>query len=278
MLTGAVSLVLLMAIANIAGLSLARSAGREREIAVRSALGATQAHIVRQLLIESVTLGVVSGIAGLFVALAGVRLILSLRPDGLARLDEVSLDPMAFGWALAMSLLSGVLIGIAPAITATRRNLKPAFQEGGRGASGGAAARRIRRVLVAGEFALAIVLLVGAGLLTRSLLNVQNVDPGFRTERVMAMQLASPVFPNVARRIDYFNRVLEQARAVGGVESAAIASEIFIGGNPEQTVSVEGSTRAVSERVRLRRDEISPGFFDTVGSPLIRGRDLFARR
>ena len=192
MLTGAVSLVLLMAIANIAGLSLARSAGREREIAVRSALGATQGHIVRQLLIESVTLGVISGVAGLFVALAGVRLILSLRPDGLARLDEVSLDPTAFGWALAMSLLSGVLIGIAPAITATRRNLKPAFQEGGRGASGGAAARRIRRVLVAGEFALAIVLLVGAGLLTRSLLNVQNVDPGFRTERVLVDATRQP--------------------------------------------------------------------------------------
>lgn len=276
MLTGAVSLVLLMAIANVAGLSLARSSGREREIAVRSALGASQGHIVRQLLVESLTLGVVSGAAGLFVALAGVRLMLSLRPGGLARLDEVSLDAAAFGWALAMSLLSGVLIGLAPAITAARRDLKPAFQEGGRGASGGAAARRVRRVLVAAEFALAIVLLVGAGLLTRSLLNLHNVEPGFRVERVLAMQLASPTGPNVSQRVDYFNRVLEQARALGGIESAAIASEMFIGGNPEQNVSVDGSTTAAPERVRLRRDEISPRFFDTVGSPLIRGRDFSA--
>ena len=276
MLTAAVSFVLLMAIANITGLSLARSAGRDREMAIRSALGASQAHIVRQLIVESVTLAVISGIASLLVALAGIRLILSLRPGGLARLDEVRLDPWGFGWALGLSLLSGVLIGLAPAVTSMRRNLKPAFQEGGRGASGGAATRRIRRVLVAGEFALAIVLLVGAGLLTRSLMNVQSVDPGFSTERVLSMQLASPMFPTTVQRANYFERVLEQTKAVAGVETAAIASEFFIGGNPEQTITVEGSTRAVPERVRLRRDEITAGFFETVGTPLIRGRSFSA--
>ncbi len=275
MLTGAVSFVLLLAITNIAGLSLARSAGRDREIAIRSALGASRAHIVRQLIIESVTLAIISGIASLFVALAGIRLIVALSPGGLARLDETRLDPLAFGWALALSLLCGILIGLAPAMT-QRRNLKPAFQEGGRGASGGAATRRIRRVLVAGEFAVAIVLLVGAGLLTRSLLNVQNVDPGFRTERVLSLQLASPMYPTIAQRVSYFERVLEQTRAVAGVEKAAIASEFFIGGNPEQTVTVEGSTRAVSERVRFRRDEITPDFFETVGTPLLRGRSFSA--
>ncbi len=272
MLTGAVSFVLLMAVANVAGLSLARSAGREREIAIRSALGANQGHIVRQLLIESVTLAIISGLAGLLVALAGIRVILSLRPGGLARLDEVALDPWAFGWTLTLSLLSGILIGLAPAITATRRNLKPAFDEGARGSSAGAAARRVRRVLVVAEFALAIVLLVGAGVLTRSLLNVHNVDPGFRTERVLSMQLASPVFPSTAQRVDYFERALDQAKAVGGVESAAIASEFFVGGSPEQTVTVEGSTRGGAERVRFRRDEITADFFATVGTPLISGR------
>jgi putative ABC transport system permease protein len=271
MLTGAVSFVLLMAIANIAGLSLARSAGREREIAIRAALGATQGHIIRQLLIESVTLAVVSGIAGVAVALAGIRVILALRPAGLARLDEVSLDPVAFGWTLTISLLSGILIGLAPALTVTRRNLKPAFQEGGRGASGGAAARRIRRVLVAAEFALAIVLLVGAGLLTRSLLNVQHVDPGFKPDGVLSLQLASPVFPGTAQRVDYFERTLAQASAVPGVQSAAIASEFFIGGNPDRTITVEGSTQG-PQRVRFRSDEITPGFFATVGTPVIKGR------
>ena len=276
MLTAAVSFVLLMAIANIAGLSLARSAGRDREIAIRSALGASQAHIIRQLIVESVTLAVISGIASVFVAMAGIRLILSLRPGGLARLEEVRLDPWGFGWAVALSLVCGVLIGLAPAMITMRRNLKPAFQEGGRGASGGAATRRIRRVLVVAEFALAIVLLVGAGLLTRSLLKVQNVDPGFKAERVLSMQLASPIFPTAAQRVGYFERVLEQTKAVAGVERAAIASEFFIGGNPEQTVTVEGSARGVSERVRFRRDEVTGDFFETVGTPLLRGRAFSA--
>jgi predicted permease len=272
MLTGAVSFVLLMAVANIAGLSLARSAGRDREMAIRSALGASQGHIVRQLLIESVTLAIISGLAGLLVALAGIRVILALKPAGLARLDEVALDPWGFGWTLTLSLLCGILIGLAPAITATRRNLKPAFDDGARGSSAGAATRRVRRVLVVAEFALAIVLLVGAGLLTRSLLKVHDVDAGFSTERIVSMQLASPMFPSTAQRVDYFERALAQAKSVGGVESAAIASEFFIGGSPEQTVTVEGSTRSASERVRFRRDEITSDFFTTVGTPLVRGR------
>ncbi len=276
MLTAAVSFVLIMAIANVAGLSLARSAGRDREIAIRSALGASRTHIVRQLIVESLTLAVVSGITSLFVALVTIRLILFLRPGGLARIDEVRLDPWGFGWALMLSLLSGVLIGLAPAITTLRRNLKPAFQEGGRGASGGAATRRIRGVLVVAEFALAIMLLVAAGLLTRSLLNVQNVDTGFSTDRVLSLQLASPVFPTTAQRVNYFERVLEQTKAVAGVEQAAIASEFFIGGSPEQNVTVEGSARPEPERVRFRRDEITGEFFETVGTPILRGRTFSA--
>jgi predicted permease len=274
MLTAAVSFVLVMAIANVAGLSLARSAGRDREIAIRSALGASRAHIVRQLIVESLTLAVLSGMASLFVALAGIRLILFLKPAGLVRIDEVRLDPWGFGWALTLSLFSGVLIGLAPVITTLRRNLKPAFQEGGRGASGGASMRRIRRVLVVAEFALAIMLLVGAGLLTRSLLNVQNVDPGFSTERVLSLALAGPV--STPQRVSYFQRVLEQTQAVAGVEKAAIASEFFIGGNPDQVVTVEGSTRPVPERVRFRRDEITADFFETVGTPLLSGRTFSA--
>ena len=173
-----------------------------------------------------------------------------------------------------MSLLSGILIGLAPAITATRRNLKPAFQEGGRGVSGGAAARRIRRVLVVARIRAR----------DRAARRRRSADPqpAERPERRSWIQdgtrdVDATRQPSVSERrasIDYFNRVLEQARAVGGVESAAITSEFFIGGNPEQTVTVEGSTRAVSERVRLRRDEISRRFFRHLGTPLIRGRDF----
>ena len=275
MLTAAVSFVLVMAIANVAGLSLARSAGREREIAIRTALGASQTRIFRQLIVESVTLAAIAGFASLLVAMLGLRLILSLRPDGIAMLDRVQLDASALAWTIAVSVVSGILVGLVPAITTLRRNLKPAFQEGGRGASGGAAARRVRRVLVATEFALAIMLLVGAGLLTRSLLKAQQVDPGFNPDGVLTLQLASP-FAGNPQRVSYFERVLEQTRSVPGVESAAIASEFFIGGNPEVSITVDGSTRGEPERIRLRRDEISPDFFETVGTPLLRGRAITA--
>ena len=271
MLTVAVSFVLLIAVANIAGLSIARSAGRDREIAIRSALGATQVAIARQLIMESVTLAVVAGCAGVAVGYAGIRVILALQPAGLARLGDVAFDSATMGWAMALTLLSGVLIGLAPAFNATRRNLKPAFQEGGRGASSGTAVRNIRRALVSAEFAMAIVLLVGAGLLTRSLLNVQHVDPGFKSERVMLLALASPVTPSVAQRVDYFERARARAAAIPGIERAAIASEFFIGGNAEQSVTVEGSTRG-PERVRFRSDEITPEFFETVGTSLVKGR------
>ena len=271
-LTGAVCFVLLIAVANIAGLSLARSTGRAREIALRLALGASQRHIIRQLLVESLTLAFISALAGLLIAVGCLRLILRVRPGDLARLNEVALDSWVLGWTLGIALLSGVLVGIAPAVALARRNLKPSFQEGARGVAGGATTRRIRSGLVVAEFALAIVLLVGAGLLTRSLLNVQNVDPGFRTERVLSLQLAARPSASEAQRVDYFARVLEQVKGVAGVERAGISGEFFVGGNPEQTITVEGSTRAVSERVRFRRDEIAAEFFETVGTPLIRGR------
>ena len=275
MLTVAVSFVFLIAVANIAGLSIARSAGRDREIAIRSALGATQVDIARQLLMESVTLAAVAGLAGAAVGYAGIHVILALKPPGLARLGDVAFDTVTVGWALALTLLSGILIGLAPAFSATRQNLKPAFQEGGRGASAGIAARNIRRALVSAEFAMAIVLLVGAGLLTRSLLNVQHVDPGFKSERVLLLALASPVTPNMAQRVDYFERARSRAAALPGVERAAIASEFFIGGNAEQTITVDGSARG-PERVRFRSDEITPQFFETVGTPLVRGRTFSA--
>ena len=141
MLTGAVFCVLLIAATNVASLSLARSAGREREIAVRAALGASHARIVRQLLAESLTLAVIAGLLGLLVALAGIRLILAFRPGDLARLNEVGLDPRVLGWALALCLLTGILVGLAPAITMARRKLKSSGREGGRGISGGVATR-----------------------------------------------------------------------------------------------------------------------------------------
>ena len=272
MLTGAVFMVLLIAATNVASLSLARSTSRARGIAVRAALGASAMRIVRQLLAESVSLALISGLLGLLVAAAGIRIILALKPADLSRISEVSLDLSVLGWALALCLLTGILVGLTPAITIARWSLRPSSRQQGRGIAGGIATSGIRRALVVTEFALAIILLVGAGLLIRSLWSVESVDPGFRPEQVLLVQLSSAAFPAPAQKSDFYDRVLEQIESLGGVESAGIIGDLFIGGNPEQVVTVEGNTRATSERMRFRRDEVSPGFFKAVGTPLQRGR------
>src|SRR5262249_30710401 len=158
-----------------------RSATRGREIAIRAALGASRGRIVRQLLAESMALAIVSGLLGLLIAQTGIRLILALKPADLARLNEATLDPRALGWALALCLLTAILVGLAPAITMSRRSLNASGKEGARGVAGGVATRGIRSMLVVAEFGLAIVLLAGAGLLIRSLWSVENVDPGFKS-------------------------------------------------------------------------------------------------
>ena len=192
LLGGAVFCVFLIAAANVTSLSLARSTARAREMAVRAALGANASRIVRQLLTESVVLAAVSGLIGTLLAFGGIRLIRAFGPGNLPRLNEASLDLRVLGWALASSLLAGILVGLAPAMTTMRRDLRPSGEEGGRSVSGGASSRRIRRALVVAEFALAIVLLVGAGLLVRSWWYVNNIDPGFRPERVLVMEVSSP--------------------------------------------------------------------------------------
>src|SRR5205085_5228159 len=165
---------------------------------------------------ESLMLAVIAGAVGLAIAVAGIRVILAIKPGELARLNDVSLDPRVLGWSVVVCLLTGILVGLAPALTATRRSLMPSGQEGGWHMSGGRAARRIRRALVVTEFALAIVLLVGAGLLIRSLWSVQNVDPGFRPERVLSMQLSTPASRSPAERADVYNRMVEQIATLPG--------------------------------------------------------------
>lgn len=272
MLTGAVFCVLLIASTNVASLAVARSASRGRELAIRAALGASRARIARQLLAESLTLAVISGVAGLLVALAGIRVILAFRPGDLARLDEVGLDPRVLSCALALCLLTGILVGLAPVITMARRNLRPSYQEGARGIAGGVATRGIHRALVVTQFALAIILLVGAGLLMRSLWSVENIDPGFAPERVLSMQLSSPAAMAPGQRVDFCNRVLEQIVSLPGVESVGMIGDLFVEGNPEHILTTEGDAVTVSERLRFRRDEVGGELFQALGTPLLRGR------
>jgi putative ABC transport system permease protein len=273
MLGGAVLCVLLIAAANVASLSLARSVARAREMAVRAALGASAGRIVRQLLTESLLLAAIAGLIGTALASTGTGLIRAFGPRNLPRLNEASLDLRVLGWALAISFLAGILVGLAPAMTTLRRDLRPSGEESGRSVSGGAAVRRIRRALVVAEFALAITLLVGAGLLVRSWWHVKSIDPGFRPERVLAMELSSPSgFIASAQRADLYHRVLEQIQAVPGVESAGIIGDLFISNSREQVLTTEGDAGTVSERLRFRRDEVSADFFKTLGTPLLRGR------
>jgi len=273
MLGGAVFCVFLIAAANVTSLSLARSTARAREMAVRAALGASAGRIVRQLLTESVVLGTLSGLIGTLLASLGIDLIRAFGPGNLPRLKEVNLDVRVLGLVLAMSLLAGILVGLAPAMTAMRRDLRPSGEEGGRSVSGGTSSRRIRRALVVAEFALAIVLLVGAGLLVRSWWHVTTIDPGFRPERVLVMNItAPPTFSVPAQRTDLYHRVLEQIQAVPGVESAGVIDDLFTGNPREQTLTVERDAGTVSERLVFTRDEVSPDVFRTLGTPLLRGR------
>src|SRR3954469_21445273 len=273
MLGGAVLCVFLIAVANVTSLSLARSTARAREMAVRAALGANAGRIMRQLLTESVVLGAISGLAGTLLASGGIRLIRAFGPANLPRLNDVGLDVSVLGWTLVISLLAGMLVGLAPAMTVMRRDLRPSGEEGGRSVAGGRSSRRIRRALVVAEFALAIVLLVGAGLLVRSWRNVSHIDPGFVPERVLVMELSAPTpLSDPARRADLYDRVLEQIQSVAGVERAGIIGDLFTANPREQLLSVERGEATVSDRFRFTRDEVSPDFFRTLGTPLLRGR------
>ena len=272
MLAGAVFCVLLIAAANAASLSLARSVVRAREIALRATLGASPARIMRQLLAESVALAGISGFLGTLLAFSGIRLVQALGPADLARLNEASLDLSGLGWAMAISLLTGILVGLAPALPLLRRRLRLSVADGGRNVSGGVATRGSRRVLVVAQFALAIVLMAGAGLLIRSWQHATNVDPGFRPERVLSMQISTTAFTEPTQRTRFYDRVLEEIESVPGVESAGIIGDLFISNDAERLITAERNGGAVSERVRLRVDEASAAVFTALGAPLLRGR------
>jgi putative ABC transport system permease protein len=241
-------------------------------MAVRAALGASAGRIVRQLLTEGVLLAAVSGLIGAMLSLVGVDLIRVFGPGNLPRLNEISLDLRVLGWALAISVLAGIMVGLSPAIVALHRDPRPSGEDGGRSVSGGAATRRIRRALVVVDFALAIVLLVGAGLLVRSWWHVNSIDPGFRPEGVLAMELSAPITFSIPAKQHFYERVLETIRAVPHVENAGIIGDFFIANDREQVVTVERDDATVSERLQFGREEVSANFFNAIGTPLRRGR------
>jgi putative ABC transport system permease protein len=276
LLLAAVGFVLLIACANVANLLLARMASREREIAVRSALGAGRIRLVRQMLTESLVLFLVGGLLGLLFAALANRVLLSLYASGLPRESEVGLDGKVLLFTLALSLLTGLLFGLAPALSATSGRLYGALKEGGRAMAGGARGKMIRNLLVLGEVAIALILLVGAGLLLRSFERLRAVDPGFRPEGVLSAQLVLPQqkYAEEASQINFTRELLERLRAIPGVRSADTVFPLPLGGNGfVLTFRVEGKPaprpgEAPNANVRV----VTPDYFQTMGTRLLQGR------
>jgi putative ABC transport system permease protein len=274
-LLGAVGFVLLIACANVANLLLARAAGRQKEIAIRAALGASRWRVVRQLLTESLLLAISGGAAGLLLAWRGVELLLAVAPDNLPRAYDIRLDTRVAGFTLLVSLLTGIVFGLLPALQASKINLGATLKEGGRD-SGGLLRRRLRGSLVVSEVALAFVLLIGAGLLIRSFARLTKIDPGLDPRGVLTVDILLPLTKyRDGRSVAFFQQTLERVRALPGVEAAATVNPLPLsGGHSSGAFGIEGrpspTDRAFNAGLRI----ISPDFFKTFRVPLVNGRLL----
>jgi predicted permease len=278
MMLGAVGFVLLIACANIANLQLARARTRQKEMAVRAALGASPLRIVRQLLAECLVLGIASGVVGVVLAYWGVSWIVAEGPATVPRLDQASVDAGTLGFACAVTLFSSFLFGLAPALRSASTRLTEAFQERGGSSSGGR--DRVRSVLVAGEVALALVLMAGAGLLIRSALLVSHLDPGFDTSNLIVGRVGLPDIgyhdPAVARQT--FERMITAAEALPGVQSAAVVSRApLAGGGSSNGLIPEGKALDVTNAINAELQIVSPGYLSTARVPLRAGREFTAQ-
>jgi putative ABC transport system permease protein len=273
MLFGAVALVLLIACTNVANLMLARGIAREREMAIRLALGAGRMRLLRQLLTESAVLSLLGGAVGLLIASWGIRTILSFSPPNIRNLDSVTIDTRVLIFTTVVALLTGLLFGLAPALKISETQPGAALKEG-RSASGGIAGRRLRSLLLITEFSLAVVLLAGAGLLLRSFSKLQAVDPGFDSTQVLSMQLTPARNGTADGWRVFYQQLSERIAALPGVEAVGLTEEIFRSGNPDGLITVEGaSTEAVATaRIPFSADVINEGFFQTLRVPLRQGR------
>ncbi len=279
-LLGAVTAVLLIACANVANLQLARAAGRGREIAVRVALGASPAALLRQLLVESLVLALAGGALGVLLAVWGVPALLSLNSGAVTPSPALVLDARVLGFALGISLLTGLLFGLVPALRVSRTSVADTMKDGARGAAGDRGGLTLRRGLVVATVALALTLLVGAGLLVRSFARLLGVDPGFNPERVLTFNVALPAasYPNDTVRVAFFERATAAIGAVPGVTAVGGTSVLPFGGSwATGSFTVEGyqtpaNTPGPWGDIRL----VTPGFIEVLEIPLRQGRGLTA--
>jgi putative ABC transport system permease protein len=276
-LLGAVGFVLLIACANVANLLLGRSNTREREISVRTALGAGRARVIAQLLTESVVLGVLGGVLGTALALAGVDLLLALEPAGVPRLREVNVDAASLGFAAGASLLTALLFGLMPALQASRRSVADTLR--GAAALGRGSPERARSTLVVAEIAISLVLLVGAGLLIRSLVQLRSVDPGFEADGVTVARVnLGAEYTNNAMKVTYFDEMLGRIREAPGVHAAGVTSVLPMdpaGIDFDLPYLAEGHpARPEGELPQTDYRIASDGYFDALGMDIVRGRDF----
>ncbi|MEK6406541.1 MAG: ABC transporter permease [Acidobacteriota bacterium] len=277
---GAVVVVLLIACSNVANLMLARATARQKEISIRIALGASRLRIASQLLVEALSLAMISGIAGLGVAWLATKALKALDSGDVPRLDELSMDGRVLGFSLLISLVTGVLFGLAPAIHAARTNLNEMLKEGGRSVTGGRVRQRIRNLLVTVEVGLSVALLVSAGLLLRSFWRLQDVNPGFKTDHLLTMRINLPRtrYQDNARAWGFYKRLVEETGAVPGIQSVGVTSGVPMGGgNTATQIQIEGKPPAPDgSKPSADWRIVSTGYFATMGIPL-RGREFDER-
>lgn len=279
-LMGAVGCVLLIACVNLANLMLGRTATRRRELAIRTALGASRWRLVRQIVTEALVLALIGGGLGLVLAHWATGFFVGLAADSLPRADTIRLDARVLLFAFALAAIAALLAGLVPALHASRSAAAEHLREGGR-QGGGMSSRRTRSVLVAVEVALALVLLTGAGLLMRTLWNMQQLDRGFNPSGVAVATVSAPpsAYPRAPEVRGFYSRVLERVRALPGVESAALASGVLQPLLANSSVfSIEGKPLPPpEERIEYPFEAVSPGFFDTLRVQVVRGRGFDQR-
>ncbi|HET9479114.1 MAG TPA: ABC transporter permease [Pyrinomonadaceae bacterium] len=281
MLFGAVAFVLLIACANVANLLLARAAYRQKEIAVRTALGASRLRIVRQLLTESVLLSVVSGAIGLGLSVWLIKLLVAISPPDTPRFEEISINWQVFVFAFGVTILAGLLFGLVPALQTSRTNLNETLKESGRTGAHSGTINRVGSFLIVSEVALSFVLLAGAGLLIKSFMHLRKIDPGFNSENVLAVRLTLPPgkYKQGEPRAQIYKQLVDQVKTVPGVQSAGVVLSLPLGGdtfNVGRGVLLEGRPAKAEEGSNAAYLVATPDYFNTLQIPLKQGRAFTA--
>ena len=276
-LFGAVGLVLLVACANFSSLLLARSAARQQELAIRAALGAVRGRLVRQVLTESLLLALLGGVGGLVLTMWGVDLLVALKPDDLPLAGHISIDRWVLAFTFGVSVLTGVVFGLVPALSSSRLDMNEVLKEGGRGAAGGRLRQRVRSVLVVSEVALALMLLIGAGLLIKGFWRLRSVEPGFKPENLLTMRLELPEtrYKEIPAQTQFRQGLLERLNALPGVEAAMVSELPMSGDQLTHNFVIDGRPPvAVGSEPELNTRTVAGDYFRAMNIPVMEGRDL----